>query len=120
MHFASYLFITRQIDKLDARMALLRSQDRVRQAGMKQRIEALERDLGRVALVTRALADVCVAKGLFTQEQLVRQIHDVDALDGVLDQRLSADVVLPGQSKPPPPPAPPARAKKAKRKRPYP
>ena len=123
MSLGTFLFLTSELEKLDSRMAVLRGQDQIQRASTNKRIEALERDLGRVALATRALADLCIAKGLFTQEEFVRQVHDVDALDGVLDQRLQAKVVMPGESKPADPdPAddPEVRKERMKRQRPYP
>jgi hypothetical protein len=63
------------------------------------RVAALERDLGRVALLARALADLCLAKGLLTKEELARQILETDFADGAKDGRLDPDVLMPGEQK---------------------
>jgi len=125
MGFERYLlhdwFTAGEFNELERRLASSQKLARERQASARSRIEALENDLGRIALVTRSLADLCLAKGLLTKEELVRQLLEADLADGVRDQRLSADVVLPGEAKPAgPPPDPSTRKKKMTRPRPYP
>jgi hypothetical protein len=68
---------------------------------MKARIEQLEGDVGRVALLAKALADVCVRKGLITHDELAAMIAEVDASDGASDGRLDLKALRPpekGQS----------------------
>jgi len=123
MSLYTLLYMKGEIDELDRRLALMRGHDRIRVTETKKRVEALERDLGRVALATRALADLCIAKGLFTQEEFVQRVNDVDALDGIVDQRLGARRVMPGESGPPDPDPkdhPDVKKERIKRRRPYP
>jgi len=120
-YFLHDFFTATELNELEERLASSHRVARERHTSARARIEALEKDLGRIALVTRSLADLCISKGLLTKNELVQLMLEVDLADGVRDQRLSADVVLPGESKPaPPPPEPRARKEKAKRRRPYP
>jgi hypothetical protein len=120
--FLHDFFTAQEFNELDDRLAYLRKLDHERRAATNARIEALEMDLGRVALVARALAELCVAKGVLTKEELVRAVQEADLADGVGDQSLSADMVLPGESKPPPDPRRDLVSKRQrnKRKRPLP
>lgn len=61
-----------------------------------RRLSAAQRDIGRVALVTRALAELLIAKGVITQAELLAQIERTDLADDVADGELAADAVLPG------------------------
>jgi hypothetical protein len=72
---------------------------------MKARIEQLEGDLGRVALLARALADACIRKGLLTSDELAAMIAEVDVIDGVPDGRLDPKALrTPAKGKSPGPP----------------
>jgi hypothetical protein len=120
-YFVHNFFTAQEFDELERRLASSHRVAWERHSSARARIEALERDLGRIALVTRSLADLCISKGLLTKNELVQLMLEADLADGVRDQRLSADVVLPDESKPAPPrPEPQARKEKAKRRRPYP
>jgi hypothetical protein len=86
-------------------------------------VAALEADLGRVALLARALAELCLEKGLVSREELVRLLLSADMADGKRDGTLQGKVVMPGESKaadPDPAETPGARKAKMKRRRPYP
>ncbi len=83
-----------------------------RRAQASRRIEALEHDLARVALVVRAIADLAIAKGLFTDAELRRQFDEADFADGVFDAELDPKLVAPGTGRG----ATPARATKPKAK----
>jgi hypothetical protein len=86
----------RAIDKKVAAMRAARL--RAAKTGA-QHARELEDDLGRVALLARALAEVCLQKGLMTREELGRMIEQVDMADGSLDGKLDPKVTLPGESK---------------------
>jgi len=112
-----------EVRRLEKHLALKHKFDSERQKSAKVRIEALEDDLGRVALLARALADLCLSKGLLTKEELVRQLLQADLADGKQDQRLQAKVVMPGESKPAdkePSRDPAAKKQRMKRSRPLP
>ena len=67
-----------------------------RRAQATRRIAELEQDLARVALVVRAIADLALAKGLFTDAELRRQFDRADLADGVFDAGLDPKLVAPG------------------------
>lgn len=66
-----------------------------RRAQTSRRIAELEHDLARVALVVRAIADLALAKGLFTDAELRRQFDRADLADGVFDAELDPKLVAP-------------------------
>ncbi len=55
---------------------------------LKARVAQLEDDLGRVALLTRALIDAVLKKGLLTQVDLAEMMAKADLSDGVRDGKL--------------------------------
>ncbi|MFT6082120.1 MAG: hypothetical protein ACI8UD_001655 [Planctomycetota bacterium] len=59
---------------------------------MGTRIEELEQDLGEATLLLRTLADLCVHKGVVTEEEMMQKAQQLDALDGVVDGRLGKPV----------------------------
>src|SRR5882672_8093817 len=76
------------------------ARDRIRdKADLSARVEKLERDLGRVALVARTLADLCIAKGVFNGEEFEAHFREADLADGIGDDRLDPAVVKPGEQK---------------------
>ena len=81
-------FTASELNRIDASMRKQRmSESRVR-AGQNDRLEELEDELARMALLTRALSEACLAAGVFTREQLGEILHRIDAEDGVVDGRL--------------------------------
>ena len=93
--------------KLNARVAARLSSART----SAQHARELEHSLWRVALLARALAEVCLKKGLLSESELGAMLAEVDMADGVGDGILDPWVVMPGESKladlkahPPPPP----------------
>lgn len=55
---------------------------------MAQRVAELEQDLGEATLLLRALAELCVEKGLVAPADLSAKVAALDALDGTVDGRL--------------------------------
>jgi hypothetical protein len=55
---------------------------------LETRIAQLEDDLGRVALLTRALIDAVLKKGLLTQVELAEMMTKADMSDGTRDGKL--------------------------------
>lgn len=86
----------RQLEQGLAAAARARIRDK---AQLSARVEQLESDLGRVALVARTLADLCVRKGVFSAEEFEAQFREADFADGVGDGRLDPKVVKPGEQK---------------------
>lgn len=57
-------------------------------AALSDRVRELEQDLEETVLLARALADVCMAKGLLDAKELGARIEHLDGLDGVVDGRI--------------------------------
>jgi hypothetical protein len=55
---------------------------------LEARVKQLEDDLGRVALITRALMDAVVKKGLLSQVELAQAMSAADTADGTRDGKL--------------------------------
>lgn len=55
---------------------------------LQKRVDQLEDDLGRVALLTRALIDAVLKKGLLSQIELAEMMTKADMQDGVRDGKL--------------------------------
>lgn len=110
-------------DELEERLQKRITRQRERLSDDRARIVALENDVARVALLARALAELCLAKGILTQAELLRQLEEIDLADGKRDRKLDARCVMPGESKPADPDPRAARAAKKgkmKRRKPYP
>jgi len=90
----------REFDPLRNRVrAESRAQGR-RLSRAEQRVELLEEALARVAMLARALAETCLAKGVLTREELEQALLEADLSDGEQDGGLDPSVVLPGEDKP--------------------
>ena len=115
----SYLlqFPRREINSLEAAVAHDRRHTRRRTADQRARLEALESGLRRVTLAVRAMAELSIAKGHFTAEELKAHMAEVDVADGALDGGLAPELVEPGKRRlvDVEPPAEPKRAAEAKR-----
>ena len=70
-----------------------------RGSAAERRVEELEQSLGRVALLARTLAELCLEKGLITSDELDAKLAEVDFADGAQIGTLDPDVVLPGEQK---------------------
>jgi hypothetical protein len=57
-------------------------------SSLEARVADLESDLGRVALLARALMDACIKKGVVSQLDIAQMLRAIDASDGVEDGRL--------------------------------
>lgn len=55
---------------------------------LEARVAQLEDDLGRVALLTRALMDAILKKGVLSQIELAEMMTKADLSDGVRDGKL--------------------------------
>ena len=98
-YFLHDLFTAAEFNKLEEREHERQRQQHEQQASTKQRVSELEQGIGRVALLARSLAELCLEKGLITKEELrVRLLAD-DMADGAGDGKLDPKVVLPGESK---------------------
>jgi hypothetical protein len=119
--FLNDFYTALELEELDERMSSLLRANREIRTSSRARIEALEDGLGRVALLARSLAELCLEKGLVTRDELAERLRGVDLADGTEDRRLHPKVALPGESRPAEPaPSKAARNARTKRRRPYP
>src|SRR5262245_29792546 len=72
----------------------------------KNRLAQLGDDLCRVALVTRALAELMLSKNLITREEFEQALAQADLADGVADGKVEPQLVKPGSKRAPSVPAP--------------
>ncbi|HVS18914.1 MAG TPA: hypothetical protein VMT18_09970 [Planctomycetota bacterium] len=91
--------VKHQREKLRALDRRLNRRIRRRVTSQEERIEALETQLGRVAMLARALAELGLDKGAFTREELERALLESDLADGQTDGVLDPDVALPGEER---------------------
>ncbi len=78
----------RELDRIDQEMYARRRTEQRGRIELRQRVEELEDDLGRVALLARALAEACLQKGLLTRNEIAAMATKVDTADGVQDGKL--------------------------------
>ena len=107
----------RVVERLKERLEALRVRrtNRMRQA--HARVLQLEEDVARVALLSRALTELCLKKGLFTKRELAEALVAVDLVDGALDFGLDPAFALPGEERLQEQRAAPRRAPARKRRR---
>ena len=67
---------------------------------LETRVAQLEDDLGRVALLTRALIDAVLKKGLLSQIELAEMMTKADLSDGTRDGKLDLGALRQRPSKP--------------------
>ena len=88
----SQLVALHTLEQRTRELALVSAHRRTQTA---RRIAELERDLGRVALVVRAVVELSLERGLFTDAQLRRKFDEADLADGVFDASLDPKLVAP-------------------------
>jgi hypothetical protein len=81
-------FTVKELDRIDANVRRMRMSSARSDAGLRDRIAELEDDLGRLTLLTHALAEACVRKGIFTREEIAAIADELDLLDGRADGQL--------------------------------
>jgi hypothetical protein len=99
-YFLHDFFTARELNQLEERERRRREQQRRWRRADHQRIEVLEEQLARVAMLARGLADACLSKGVLTREELAGFLLEADLADGVEDGGLDPDVALPGEDRP--------------------
>ena len=60
---------------------------------LSERIDELENDLGRLALVLRTLTEACLSKGVFLPGELHAIAESIDKADGEADGQTAPDTV---------------------------
>ena len=99
-YFLHDFFTAREFNQLEQRERRRRDQQRRWRRADHQRIQVLEDQLARVAMLARGLADACLAKGVLTKQELAHFLLEADLADGVEDGGLDPDVALPGEDRP--------------------
>jgi hypothetical protein len=98
-YFLHDFFTAYELNHLEEQLADERHRHVQKRAEARQRVVSLEDGLARVALLARSLAELCIAKGVLTREELTAQLAATDFADGARDQRLDPEVALPGEEK---------------------
>jgi hypothetical protein len=91
-------FTATELDEVDRKLAAQQEEGRRREhlaADLAVRVEQLERDLARLALLARSLAEACVEQGVLPRELLKRKIAECDLYDGVEDGALDPSLAHP-------------------------
>ena len=97
--FQPGLYTSQEFAELERNLETRRKFDSERTRAQKERIAELEDDLGRIALVLRSLAELCIQKGVLTPAELKQRMLAADLDDGVADQRLDPKALIPGESR---------------------
>ena len=69
-------------------------------ADLRGRVEDLEDDLARMALLVHGLVEACVRKGALTREEISAVMAEVDLADGVADGKLDPATQRPADEPP--------------------
>jgi len=96
-YFLHDFFTAREFNQLEERERRQRTRRRRQRLADQQRLEVLEDQLARVAMLARGLADACLAKGVFSKEELAHFLLEADLADGIEDGKLDPSVALPGE-----------------------
>lgn len=75
-------------DAYEERKQRLREKFRDPRVELVDRVADLRADLSRAVLLLEALLDICVAKGVFSSDELQTFIESIDWRDGVMDGKL--------------------------------
>lgn len=90
-------FTARELNQAEEERRAMRRSLQRRNRTLQARVETLEDDIGRVALIARTLVEVVLQKNVLTRDELDALIEHVDGFDGKIDGRLS-----PSDTRPPP------------------
>jgi len=85
--------------ELRARLEAVRIERTNKMRKAQARVLQLEEDVARIALLSRALAELCLRKGTFTKRELAEQLVATDIVDGALDFGLDPALALPGEER---------------------
>ncbi|HTF87616.1 MAG TPA: hypothetical protein VK843_04345 [Planctomycetota bacterium] len=95
-------FTAIELDQVEQRLDIQRQHRLLTErdvSAQAARIDELERNLGRVAVLSRALAEACLQAGVLELEALKAKILEADLADGVEDGKLDPRVVMPGEQR---------------------
>jgi hypothetical protein len=104
MSWTRYLFhdyfTAKELNRIDAAAERRRRITSSERTDLRRLCSELEDDLGRLALLVHALAEVCVRKGVLTREEITAMMAEVDMLDGVADGKLDPNALRPKDERP--------------------
>lgn len=86
----------REFDRVDRQLRMQSAADRRTRGELRERVKELEDDLGRMALLTRAMLDACLQKGVLTRDEITGMMMKADLADGKTDGRLDPKRMRPG------------------------
>ena len=86
-------FTAQELNRMEDRVRRMRSSSARSDTNLRNRIDELEDDLGRLSLLTHALAEACVRKGIFNREEISSIADELDLLDGRADGRLDPEAL---------------------------
>ncbi|NQU22038.1 MAG: hypothetical protein HQ567_12200 [Candidatus Nealsonbacteria bacterium] len=81
-------FTAREFDRLDDAAERRRQTASSARGDLRCRVDDLEDDLARMALLVHSLAEACVRNGALTREEISAVMTEVDLADGVADGKL--------------------------------
>jgi len=87
------------VRQLRARLEAVRVERTNKMRMAQARVLQLEEDIARVALLSRAVTELFLKKGLFTKRELAEQLVATDIVDGALDFGLDPALALPGEER---------------------
>ncbi len=93
-------FTAQELNRMEDRVRQMRSSSARSDTNLRNRIDELEDDIGRLSLLTHALAEACVRKGVFNREEIAAVADELDLLDGRADGRLDPEALRgPGEQR---------------------
>ena len=102
----------REFEKVEGEMRARSSAARRGRIKNNERIEDLERDVGAMAMLLRAMTDLLVERSVVKPEDLRAFVHRADMMDGVHDGKLDPRTARGEKPKPRPKPKPPRRRRR--------
>jgi hypothetical protein len=92
-------FTAAELDHVDARFDEAVHRNDARHGRNEDVLRELRGDVGRLALLTRALVELCVERGVLTRQQLKQKMLEIDLLDGRRDGRIAPGAAVDGATK---------------------
>jgi hypothetical protein len=81
-------FTAHELDVMDARHERDLSRHALGEQKQDRELAALRADLGKLAVLTKALATLCIEKNVLTAAELKAKVFEVDRSDGLVDGAL--------------------------------
>ena len=110
-------YTAHELDELERRQDLVQKSARESRQELRDQIRDARSDMAALALLTRSLAELCLARGVLTRDELKQRMLELDIIDGRADGGLDPKLAVPGSSAPQAPPPKPKRPTIPPRKR---